>query len=90
MKTRKVKNTSTETGRVSSMQIGRWNEETKTISVVHLPQFELVTYREDTGDVTSAKFVNISDATTESGLAEFDNEIDSLKFAIEYRSKLEF
>lgn len=79
-----------ESGRVSAMKLTRFLRDKKEEETVYIPQFEYITYKPSTGETIESKFLCIVDKNNVSGLSEFKDEIDALKFAIKYRNSLEF
>jgi len=81
-------NTDQEYARVTALKIQRYNEKTKKLDIVYLPQFELIKFRCDNGKTIKQTFLCIQDKNRKGEVMEFDSEIEALKFAIEYRDKL--
>jgi hypothetical protein len=84
----KEKNIEQEKGRVTAFKLERYIREENTCETVFLPQFELIKFDISIGDVISKNFVCFSDKSTKSGVAEFYNELDALKYALEHRDNL--
>ncbi len=74
--------------RVSALKNERYNTDIDTTEIFYLPQIEIVKWSHRSGDTLESKFVCISEEDSESGIAEFKDEIEAIKHAIEFRKKL--
>lgn len=70
-----------EYGGVSAMKFNKFDDKSRSIKPMWIPQIELIRYDAASGDTISQKFVCMPKM-------ECDNELEALKEAIKYRDSL--